>query len=67
MRLPGEAWLEFRIDDENGRDVLKQIATFRPWGILGRLYWYSILPLHFFVFNGMIRRIVSYREPTTSE
>lgn len=54
MRLPGEAWLEFRIDDEN---VLHQIATFRPRGLFGRVYWYSLVPFHYFIFGGMIRNI----------
>lgn len=54
MRLPGEAWLEFRIDEEN---VLHQIATFRPRGLFGRLYWYSLVPFHYFIFGGMIRNI----------
>ena len=54
MKLPGEAWLEFRIDEYN---VLHQIATFRPKGIFGRLYWYSMLPFHFFIFNGMTKNI----------
>ena len=54
MRLPGEAWLEFRIDEENN---LHQIATFRPKGLWGRLYWYSLVPFHFFIFGGMIRNI----------
>lgn len=54
MRVPGEAWLEFYIDETN---VLHQVATFRPKGIFGRLYWYSMLPFHFFIFNGMIRNI----------
>ena len=56
MKLPGEAWLEFRIDDQN---VLHQTATFRPLGLWGRLYWYSVLPLHGFIFRGMIRNIAS--------
>ena len=56
MRLPGEAWLEFRIDENN---VLHQIATFRPIGILGRLYWYSMVPFHFFIFDGMIKNIAN--------
>lgn len=60
MKLPGEAWLEFRIRDEAGRDVLYQTATFRPSGVLGRLYWYSVLPFHFFIFDGMIQRIESF-------
>ena len=56
MKVPGEAWLEFRIDDDN---VLHQIATFRPIGLLGRLYWYAMLPFHFFIFAGMIDKIVA--------
>jgi uncharacterized protein YbjT (DUF2867 family) len=55
MKLPGEAWLEFRIDNNN---VLHQTATFRPLGLWGRLYWYSVLPFHGFIFKGMIRNIV---------
>lgn len=54
MKLPGEAWLEFRIDQN---DVLHQIATFRPKGLWGRLYWYSLTPFHYFIFGGMIKRI----------
>ncbi len=54
MRLPGEAWLEFKIDENN---VLHQTATFRPRGLKGRLYWYSIVPFHYFIFGGMIRNI----------
>lgn len=55
MRLPGEAWLEFRIDENN---VLHQTATFRPKGLRGRLYWYSVLPFHYFIFGGMIDNLV---------
>jgi uncharacterized protein YbjT (DUF2867 family) len=54
MKLPGEAWLEFRIDNEN---ILHQTATFRPLGLLGRLYWFSVLPFHAFIFRGLIKRI----------
>lgn len=54
MKLPGEAWLEFKIDDAN---ILHQKATFRPRGILGRLYWYVMLPFHYFIFNGMINNV----------
>jgi uncharacterized protein YbjT (DUF2867 family) len=54
MKLPGEAWLEFRIDKDN---VLHQTATFRPLGLPGRLYWYSMLPFHAFIFSGMLRNI----------
>ncbi|MCK0160596.1 SDR family oxidoreductase [Allomuricauda sp. F6463D] len=53
MRTPGEAWLEFKIED----GVLYQTATFRPKGLLGRLYWYSVLPFHLFIFGNMIKNI----------
>jgi hypothetical protein len=54
MKLPGEAWLEFKID---GHNVLTQTATFRPLGLFGRLYWYSVLPFHGLIFKGMINKI----------
>jgi uncharacterized protein YbjT (DUF2867 family) len=54
MKLPGEAWLEFRIDNNN---MLHQTATFRPLGLWGRLYWYGMMPFHGFIFNGMLRNI----------
>jgi uncharacterized protein YbjT (DUF2867 family) len=57
MRLPGEAWLEFRITEKNGKPYLVQTATFRPNGIAGRLYWYSVLPFHYFIFEGMAKKI----------
>ncbi len=55
MRLPGEAWLEFKIED----GLLKQTATFRPRGLWGRLYWFSVLPFHGFIFNGMIKKLAN--------
>jgi len=54
VKLPGEAWLEFRIVKKK----LYQRAVFRPKGVLGRLYWYGILPLSGFVFKGMINALV---------
>jgi len=61
MILPGDAWLELKIVQENNEYILKQTATFRPDGIMGRLYWYSVLPFHWFVFDGMINNILKYR------
>jgi uncharacterized protein YbjT (DUF2867 family) len=54
MKLPGEAWLEFKII----HNTLYQAATFRPQGIWGKLYWYSVLPFHGFIFNGMINKLI---------
>lgn len=56
MKLPGEAWLEFKINTHN---ELVQTATFRPLGLLGRLYWYSVLPFHAFIFKGMAKNIAT--------
>jgi len=61
MKLPGEAWLEFVIVRKDGQDYLKQTATFRPKGLLGRLYWYSVLPFHYFVFRGMAENIINFK------
>lgn len=54
MKLPGEAWLEFFIDENN---VLHQTATFRPKGLMGRIYWYTMVPFHYFIFAGMLQNI----------
>jgi hypothetical protein len=61
MKLPGDAWLEFKIeklDEEKSR--LVQTATFRPKGLNGRIYWWSVMPFHLFVFKNMIRRIANF-------
>ncbi len=60
MKIPGEAWLEFRIHHIGKKHKLVQKAVFRPLGLLGRLYWYAVLPFHHWIFNGMIRNIVRY-------
>lgn len=54
MKLPGKAWLEFDIQP----DRLVQTAHFLPRGIWGRLYWYTVLPLHHLVFNDLARKLV---------
>ena len=54
MKLPGEAWLEFKII----HNTLYQAATFRPRGIWGKLYWYSVLPFHGFIFKGMLEKLI---------
>lgn len=61
MKLPGEAWLEFKIcSDDEDKTFLLQTATYRPQGLPGRLYWYAVLPFHAFIFPGMARRIIAY-------
>ena len=60
MKLPGEAWLEFSIvDEEYGGSVLHQNALFIPRGLAGRLYWWTISPFHGVVFGSMIANLAS--------
>lgn len=54
MKLPGHAWLEFKIE----KNKLIQSAYFYPKGLFGRFYWYILLPIHYFVFTNMIKNIV---------
>ncbi len=57
MKLPGEAWLEFKIRESDNKKTLIQTATFRPLGLWGRLYWYSVLPFHGLIFPKMAKNI----------
>lgn len=57
MKLPGRAWLEFEVSESNGASTIRQTAVFDPVGLLGLMYWYSIYPLHWLVFAGMLRGI----------
>lgn len=54
MKLPGQAWLQFEVlpDAEGAR--VEQTAFFEPRGVLGYAYWYAVLPLHRFVFPGLV-------------
>lgn len=54
MKLPGKAWLEFKIQDH----TLIQSAYFYPDGLSGRLYWYSLIPIHYLIFGNMASSIL---------
>ena len=56
MKLPGEAWLEFKLSEK----LLTQTATFRPKGLWGRLYWYTLLPMHHFIFGKMVKKVAVF-------
>ena len=57
MRLQGRAWLEFVVTPNGKGCEITQTAMFDPVGLFGLCYWYSIWPLHQFIFAGMLRRI----------
>lgn len=61
MKLPGDAWLEFKIKEMDNQYHLIQTATFRPLGVWGRIYWYLVLPFHGFIFKNMAKNIISFQ------
>jgi uncharacterized protein YbjT (DUF2867 family) len=67
MRLDGHAWLQFTVRPEGTGSRLEQTAFFEPHGLLGLLYWYSVLPFHLFVFPGMIRTLKLRAEAAVPE
>jgi len=67
LKLPGRGWLEFEVIPEGaGRSLIRQTATFDPRGVLGRAYWYAVLPLHAIVFRGLLREIARRAEEPVS-
>jgi hypothetical protein len=62
MKLPGRAWLEFEVKEDAQGSTISQTAIFDPVGLWGRLYWYAVCPLHYFVFAGMLKNIARAAE-----
>lgn len=58
MRLPGDAVLDWEIQDAGDRRTrIIQTAWFRPRGLAGLAYWYLLYPVHVVMFRGMLRGI----------
>ena len=57
MKVPGRAWLQFEVEPDAEGSVIRQTAIFDPAGLAGLLYWYSLYPMHRWIFAGMLRRI----------
>lgn len=65
MKMPGDAWLEWETSaGPDGTTELVQRARYVPRGVLGRAYWWVILPFHWLIFPAMIRRIAGAAEST---
>ena len=54
MKLPGEAWLEWRIEPDGDGSHVYQLGRFHPRGLWGRAYWFSVAPFHRFVFPSLL-------------
>lgn len=57
MKMPGDGWLQYELTEVPEGTLIRQTAIFDPKGLLGRLYWYGVLPFHHFVFNGTLAGI----------
>ncbi len=57
MKVPGKAWLQYEIVENENNCQLTQTAFFAPKGLFGLIYWYSLFPVHIFIFRGMIKAI----------
>ena len=67
MLVPGEAWLQFQSEPEpQGGTRLTQTAYFNPHGMAGYLYWYCLLPIHAFIFGGMVRHVAERAQELSS-
>ncbi len=62
MKVPGDAWLGWRIEPDGRERTVIQTAYFRPKGLFGRLYWYAMLPFHHLIFRSMLDAIVKAAE-----
>jgi uncharacterized protein YbjT (DUF2867 family) len=59
MRMPGAAFLEWRVEPDGSGSRLEQRALFHPRGLVGRLYWYVLTPFHAFILGRMARRLAT--------
>jgi hypothetical protein len=57
MKLPGRAWLEFMVTDENRKRKLTTTAYYQTKGLWGNLYWYTFLPFHHVIFTNLLKQI----------
>lgn len=69
MKLPGRAWLQFRLSPAASRGtLLRCCAWFEPRGLAGELYWWALYPIHVLIFRGLAKAIKrrsedSFRKP----
>jgi hypothetical protein len=57
MKIPGRIWLQFEVNGDDAGTTLRQTAIFDPHGLAGLAYWYALYPVHYLIFEGMLRRI----------
>ena len=64
MKLPGTARLTLEVEPNSTGSLIKLRADFWPLPFWGKLYWYTVMPLHSYVFLGLLRQIAKRAEDT---
>ncbi len=66
MKVPGRTWLQFEVEPNSRGSVIRQTAIFDPRGLAGLLYWYTLYPVHRWIFSGMLDEIATVAEREAS-
>ncbi len=59
MKMPGEMWLEWKVEEKGGWISITQVVSFRPKGVMGRFYWCLFYLPHRHIFGRLLRNIAS--------
>lgn len=60
MKVPGEAILDIQIQPlSEGQCELRMMSRFLPRGLGGLIYWYSLYPMHVWIFQGMLKALAA--------
>jgi uncharacterized protein YbjT (DUF2867 family) len=63
FKLPGQGWMRLQVGpDGNRKGCLSMTVFFAPKGLLGLIYWYSLLPFHRIMFRFLMSRIIREAE-----
>lgn len=57
-KMPGRGWLQFEVAEEGSGSLVRLLALFEPEGLLGYAYWYSLFPVHWLMFRGILKALV---------
>lgn len=57
MKIPGKAWLEFKIEPREKLEKLSITAYYDTNSLFGRIYWYAFFPFHSIIFTGLLKQI----------
>lgn len=57
MKAPGAGVLEFQLAEKGDGCALSVVAYWHPAGVWGLLYWYTLVPAHLIIFDGMVKAI----------